>query len=381
VATLFELEAGKALGDGDLDKGQECFGNALMVSTRYLGGDRMVDYAYAMTALKDVQDKAGTPGAQASGDRALETVFGAWIQAGQRFYGLREQVETGVACALVPSDFAMQVSVDAGDYAEGPLGLQPVSVSRTVSVQSRGEALPMTLTAAAGEKLLFAQDGYASFGKVADRSATDAVYTTKNTAAPITIQRGSVKLRGKDEDWAGIAPIFKGAESTETPEIPGSLISGGSLCRDEKNLYCRIDYSNGRLTLPLWASIHLELMQGKNYVSFGQDELKTGNDGGGGFSAIVSGTKEHVASKAWSGDRFQVGSSREGATFIELRLSMSDLTPYLDLSKPIRARVMYMTADGGLSSASPYVDILVDESGDQTGDRASKSNTTRSRGP
>jgi TPR repeat protein len=166
VATLFELEAGKALGDGDIDKGLRCFENALMLSTRYLDGTRLTDYAYAVTILKDYQDKAGTGDARAKGDKDLKTVFGALIVAGQRFFDLREQVEAGTACALVASDVATQVSVDGGNYVEVPIALQSASGSRTVSIQPKGVGKPITLTAPAGGKLLFIPDGFASFGKI-----------------------------------------------------------------------------------------------------------------------------------------------------------------------------------------------------------------------
>lgn len=85
VETLFELAAGKALFDVDLTKGQEYFGDALMVSTRFLKGSRMSDYAYAMTLLQQAQ---GSTSAQTAA--GLKSVFGPWMEAGQRFYALRE---------------------------------------------------------------------------------------------------------------------------------------------------------------------------------------------------------------------------------------------------------------------------------------------------
>jgi hypothetical protein len=161
---LFELQAGNVLYQGNLDKALECFENALMLSTRYLGGKRMTDYAYAVTTLKDFQEKAGSAGAS---DKDMQTAFGVLIQAGRRFYGLQNQVMAGTACALVASDFGTRLSVDGGGYADAPLALPPVQGSRAVSVQPTGAAKAIILNAVDGEKLLFVQNGFASLGKVA----------------------------------------------------------------------------------------------------------------------------------------------------------------------------------------------------------------------
>ena len=166
MATLFELEAGKALGDGDIDKGLECFGNALMLSTRYLGGERMTDYAYAVTTLRDFHEKEGTQGAGAKDDKDIKTVFGPLMLAGRRFFDLKENVESGRACALVASDFGTKLSVDGGEMTDAPFAVQPASSSRTVSVQPKGEGKPITLTFPAKGKILFVEDGFASFGKI-----------------------------------------------------------------------------------------------------------------------------------------------------------------------------------------------------------------------
>jgi len=193
MATLFELEAGKALSDGDLDKGLECFENALLVSTRYLGGARMMDYAYAMTMLKDFKERAGTQGPEFKDDQDLKVVFGALTRAGQQFYGLRAQVEAGTAVALVASDVATPVSVDSREYADAPLVLTPASGSRTMSVQPKGAAKPVMLTATVGGKLLFLQDGFASFGKIAGGNSpgsnqTESASVTGSSSLPAKVQ-------------------------------------------------------------------------------------------------------------------------------------------------------------------------------------------------
>ena len=165
VATLFELAGGKALGDGDLAKGLECFENALMVSTRYLNGARLTDYAYALTMLQGMQSN---PGAQT--DQTLKLVFGRWIDAGARFYGLRNQVASGAACLIVASDFSRQLSVDGAGYAEAPFVLAAMTSDRTLAIQPKDAGSPLNILAPADSRLVFVQDGFGSFGKVALRS-------------------------------------------------------------------------------------------------------------------------------------------------------------------------------------------------------------------
>jgi formylglycine-generating enzyme required for sulfatase activity len=170
VLTLLEMKAGKALGNGDLDKGLGCFKDALMLSTRYLDGARMTDYAYAITTLKDLQGK-NSNGAMSKDDQSLKAVFGDWILAGQRFYGMRDQVEAGTGCILVASDLTRPLSADGDVFSQAPRIVREFTEPRSVNVQPKGLAKPLVLKAAIGERLLFTQDGFESFGKPAIQSA------------------------------------------------------------------------------------------------------------------------------------------------------------------------------------------------------------------
>ena len=192
VATLLELKAGKALAGDDMDTGLECYEGALMLSTRYLGGARLTDYAYAVTTLKDIQEKASGSKAGGGGDKDLRAVFSVSMLAAQRFYGLKEEVEGGKASALVASDFATSVSVDGGDFQEAPLALPTTSGSRSMSIQPKGAKGPIALTVPAGTKLLFVQDGAAPFGKVTTEAASAPAATAP--AALISINRPTGSL-------------------------------------------------------------------------------------------------------------------------------------------------------------------------------------------
>ena len=97
-----------------------------MLSTRYLDGARMTDYAYAITTLKDLQGK-NAKGASVKDNQSLKAVFGDWILAGQHFYGLREQVEAGTVCILVASDLARSPSAERGEFSQAPLILEKKS--------------------------------------------------------------------------------------------------------------------------------------------------------------------------------------------------------------------------------------------------------------
>jgi hypothetical protein len=165
VALLFELEAGKALSDGDPDKALERFEDALALSIRYLGTARSADYEYAVKTLKDFQAKAGTEAAGAVGEEYLKTVFGAWIAAGRRFYDLGKQFNAGAVEVLVASDLGTRVSVDGGAFIQAPLALRPAAGSHSLKIQPT-EGDPVALTVRSGERLVFARDGFAAFGKV-----------------------------------------------------------------------------------------------------------------------------------------------------------------------------------------------------------------------
>ncbi len=222
VATLFELEAGKALGDSDIDKGLECFENALTVSTRYLGGQRMTDYAYAMTMLQNIQDQASASTANSEGNRNLKTVFGATIRAGQRFYGLKDQVAEGKARAIVASDFTKTLSVDGGDYADAPVSLDQAKETRAVNIQPKGDEKPTSVTASTQTKLLFIQDGFTPFGKVAIASAPGAIEVSV-TLGRMGASSAKVSLDGGEE--VDLPHVYENVSSgVHTIRIPGCLV-------------------------------------------------------------------------------------------------------------------------------------------------------------
>jgi hypothetical protein len=491
VSTLFELEGGKALADGDFEKGLACFGNALMVSTKHLGGARMTDYAYALTALQGLQSSADPAGTELGRD--LKVVFGPWMAAGQRFYGLEGQAMAGTVCVLVASDFSTAVSVDGGDFMEAPLALRPSAESKAVSVQEKGAGTAMTITLAAGGRLLFVQDGFAQFGKVALSAAPGAIdvavgrdgavafldggeevdlphvfenitagdhvltvrdvrsgskiyagfaetvavepgkrlvihrelaigkamlrveglpqgatftidgeelplaagsdgkmlfsgsvdsgspvieaaqgnsiwykkldlavnssssYSLSQLTQRVVLPRLSVRLQGRDDDFAGVESVFGATDFPVNGKISGSQIAGGRICRDAENLYIRIDFSNGAPDITVPSVRALRLSQ-KSY-RFQTLQLQVNKEALGRASPTIFVLQTTNTSQ--NRRSFASGSYALGASFLELQFPLPRLSEYFDFSQPIIASLMFYTPDRTDNNESPPVEILI----------------------
>jgi TolB-like protein len=523
VETLFALEAGNALAGGELAAGLVCFGNALMVSTRYLGGKRMTDYAYAMTVLQSLQEEAGAAASSLQGDKDLKTVFGEAMGAGKRFYGLKDAVAGGKAIALVASDFTKPLSVDGGEYAQAPIAVEPAAGTRTLSVQAKGGEKPIAVTSSAKARLLFVQDGFAAFGKVALGAAPGAIevsvdlesssfgqegfptsaeaspmvsldggdevavphvfenisagrhairipnvragsklyvgleenvtvepgkrlifkralpvgqskihvdgipdgaklfidgdeqilagnpaggmlfdgtvnagyprldvisgnkdwysipyvaidntniraFSVKNMALQVTLQQKSINLKKGDKDWADIEPAFYNMELPFGKKIPGSIISSGCVCRDEQNLYIKIDFSNGTpvfLVSDRSSDRMLQLTENKTPYQVVNLQLHGGKDGIERSAVWLQSAQTQI----------EEGSYSIGPSFIELSFPLSSISKYFDFSKPIRAKLQSQLNDPYmLLSYSPYINIVVADK------NQARSGSTKSRG-
>ncbi len=159
--------------------------------------------------------------------------------------------------------------------------------------------------------------------------------SVKNMYLQTTLQRKSIQLRGKEEDWEGIEPIFKASPLISShPKISGSQIAGGSICRDDKYLYVKIDFSNGK---PAWVRNcvrELVLFQRMTY-QLQEEEW----DNGTIHTDIWYPSTQHES---------EVGSCTEGSSFIEMRfpLSWPWLSKDFDFSKPIVAHLQFWTKEG-----------------------------------
>ena len=494
LETLLELEAGNALGEGNLDKGLAAFQNALMVSTRYLGGTRMMEYAYAMTMIQATQSDPSP--------QRLKLVFGPWIDASKRFYAIEDQMSSETSIAVVASDPSRPVSIDGADLADTPLSIKSNEGKTTLSVLPKGADKPVLIEISVGAHLVFVPDGSAGFGKIAlgvsplnaapgaiaisvqpegssyagfftaqasldggdpvdlphafegvsagshvitvpetpyetkrfrgfeetvtvepgkrlevsrtlalgrahirvekiptgatllfdgvEQSLTtdplgDAIYDgpidaggpkielvqgNKNwsgykymsidgeTVVSINelklttaLQRKSIKMNGKESEWEGIEPIFTAAQHTSAPNISGSQIAGGSVCRDDKNLYIKINFLDEKpLSVydPDNCNTALILRQNK-----GEYKLQVVNDFK--YRKEFSSIWDRTAKK----DYVVAGSYKEGKSLVEIEFPLRSFSGIFDFSKPITAYLFFGTNRGAGNNQTNPVDIII----------------------
>jgi hypothetical protein len=183
----------------------------------------------------------------------------------------------------------------------------------------------------------------------------------------ITLQRRSIKMKGKEEDWAGIEPLFSASRDSQPAEknesiipddippdsiILGSTISGGSICRDDNFLYVKIDFSNGKPSFTARGiSRMLTLHQSRParpYVNF---EVSTGKNG-----ATHSDIWYSTLNKTYESGSYSVGPS-----FIEMKYPLALIRKYFDLSKPIGAYLRFWSAKAwSYTSQTAEINILVE---------------------
>ncbi len=147
-------------------------------------------------------------------------------------------------------------------------------------------------------------------------------YTLSNFTLYHALPRRTIKVDGKDDDWAGIEPTFDPSPKTNIPKIAGSEIAGGWICRDDKNLYLKISFSNGKpaLSSGVVRGLHIDIDATNNMAL----QLKVEKDGSRQTQVWTNKTKQLI----------QTGSYAVGADFIELRFPLS-LIPATFLPKLI----------------------------------------------
>jgi hypothetical protein len=173
----------------------------------------------------------------------------------------------------------------------------------------------------------------------------------KDMAALSTLQRRELRLQGKADDWAGIDPIFKGSGFTKTPTIPGSRIAGGSLCRDGKYLYVKIDFADGKPLMVPRSIRQLSLYQDSYRSQHVNLEVDTWPDGTIHPGIWVEKERQF----------YPAGSYVAGASFIEMKFPISWFSGYFDFSKPIRAKLQFFFANdyGPTANYSNTIEIIV----------------------
>jgi uncharacterized caspase-like protein len=196
----------------------------------------------------------------------------------------------------------------------------------------------------AGQKLLEVVLGNKTWSKLVYLSVDgEQIQNVKYMNYCVALQRQAIKVNGKADDWAGIEPII-GPANYYPPNLPGIQIAGGSLCRDEKNLYIKIDVANGR---PNFSSLRRSAL----FLDLGDSNTSlhisvTVDDNGDAFTQIYNPRSGQVA---------KIGAFIVGPSFVEMSFPISALAKYLNLQNPINAQATYwIEKDRQGFSAKPF---------------------------
>ncbi|MGA2548165.1 MAG: hypothetical protein ABSF43_16580 [Rectinemataceae bacterium] len=162
----------------------------------------------------------------------------------------------------------------------------------------------------------------------------------------------NIKMNKKAEEWAGLDNMFgDGAGGhASNMNMPGSRIVGGTLCRDDKNLYIKMDFSNGN---PVFngnkIARGLNLRQDSQSISL---ETMVWNDNGEyfGHARMWVEKEKHM---------YDAGSFAAGSSFLEMRFPFSWFSKYFDSSKPIRANLYCWIGDPSNCSYTQQIDIVI----------------------
>jgi uncharacterized caspase-like protein len=159
-----------------------------------------------------------------------------------------------------------------------------------------------------------------------------------------TLPSQTIRMKGKEEDWQSIEPIFQGFPLSPPANIPGSKITGGRICRDKKNLYIRMDFENGapRFGKPC-----------SRYINLGVLHIGLSTWDNGEFHADIYNTR--------TGSNDPIGSYHLCDTFLELKFPLSSLAKSVDLTKPISASLNLWIPATRSNYQTPSAFILIGE--------------------
>lgn len=242
LATLFELAAGKAMSDGEYERGAALVGSVLDF-TRYLPEERKTEYAFAAAKLRELVEKKSEDPDRFLKD--LEAVFGAQIAAGRKLYDLRDDATIAGKAVVLSSDSSAILGI-AG--AKGEAG--PVVVTTTervsIAVAKAGQAPTVAeLSIPDGRRLAFLDGGFQSFGRTEREVAMS--YVDKAGVSWGTISFASLPVGARlSLDGSAVKLTWDGSEAT-TGRIPPKSYK---LSVRVKNLSykARVDVSAGQDT-------------------------------------------------------------------------------------------------------------------------------------
>jgi hypothetical protein len=168
----------------------------------------------------------------------------------------------------------------------------------------------------------------------------------------ITLQRRSIGMKGKEEDWAGIEPLFSASRDSQPAETSGSSISGGSMCRDDKYLYIKMDFSNGKPDPAFECARMLILRQNSNSTSEREVDFVVSTRKDGSSHSIMRDSREQ--------NNYECGSYSVGQSFIEMKFPLSKVPKYIDFSQLFNAQLVFWSAKkSSYTSQTPIINILI----------------------
>jgi len=146
-----------------------------------------------------------------------------------------------------------------------------------------------------------------------------------------TVPRGAIKVDGKTDDWGGQLPLWKSASNFDRyPNQPGTAVTEWSLCRDDRYLYFRADFSDGTPTSRLASDMYQQLTYQLNIRMENGDMLL--------LEAGFNKTNGPASYAVLYNDRTRKGTRLDNVTVthktgdgtLEFRAGLQNLRKYLD---------------------------------------------------
>jgi hypothetical protein len=167
-------------------------------------------------------------------------------------------------------------------------------------------------------------------------------YTIRPSYMEHVLPRRTIKIDGKMDDWAGLEPVFIGnSYADKLPNAGGSKIEKGYVCRDDKNLYWRMDFADGRPDTDLKVQIHtLTLTSGLYSISLSVRNHPQGREA---FIGIYKGSWE---------SNLRTGSFATSKTSMEMRIPFSAFIKYIDSSAATGVMMTHVWSETDWASQS-----------------------------
>ncbi len=172
LATLLELAAGKAMSEGEYDKGVSFIGGVLDFA-RYLPEERKTEYAFAVATLKAlVEKRTEDPGKFLEN---LESVFGAQIAAGKKLHELRDRAMAAGKAVVLSSDSGAAIGIGGAAGEAGPVVVDAAKAVPVTIAKEGEEPSAAKLDIPEGRKLAFLDGGFRAFGRTEQEVASSYV--------------------------------------------------------------------------------------------------------------------------------------------------------------------------------------------------------------